>query len=74
MSLSRLVAKCRTCPDVDICDHKRMEAYGFLPLPSMSESRAELVRTSTELDIDALTKEIARAVQIPERILRGDYS
>ena len=38
MSLSRLAAKCRACPFVDACDHKEMEAYGFLPLPTQQET------------------------------------
>ena len=33
MGLSRLAAKCRACPHVSICDHKQMEALGYLPLP-----------------------------------------
>lgn len=33
MGLSRLSAKCRACPKVDICDHKEMEALGYLPTP-----------------------------------------
>ena len=31
MSLSRLAEKCRNCPKVDTCDHKKMEALGLLP-------------------------------------------
>lgn len=34
MSLSKLSAKCQACPFVDTCDNKKMEALGFLPLPS----------------------------------------
>lgn len=33
MGLSRLAAKCRACPHVSDCDHKQMEALGYLPLP-----------------------------------------
>lgn len=33
MGLSRLAAKCRACPYVSTCDHKQMEALGYLPLP-----------------------------------------
>ena len=42
MSLSKLSAKCRACPDVDICDHKEMEAFGFLPLPEPTSQSSEL--------------------------------
>lgn len=38
MGLSKLSAKCSTCPHVDKCDHKRMEALGFLPEPSLCET------------------------------------
>lgn len=38
MGLSRLAEGCRACPYVDTCDHKRMEALGFLPKPPLSET------------------------------------
>lgn len=34
MGLSKLAERCRICPKVDTCNHKRMEAYGYLvPCP-----------------------------------------
>ena len=39
MGLSRLAAKCRACPYVSTCNHKQMEALGYLPLP---EQRVEI--------------------------------
>lgn len=33
MSLSKLSEKCKTCPKVDSCDHKKMEAYACIELP-----------------------------------------
>lgn len=39
MGLSKLAAKCRACPYVSTCNHKQMEALGYLPLP---EQRAEI--------------------------------
>lgn len=33
MGLSKMAAKCRVCPYLDTCDHKEMEALGFLTLP-----------------------------------------
>lgn len=33
MGLSKLSAKCQSCPFVYSCDHKQMESVGFLPLP-----------------------------------------
>ena len=35
MGLSRLAEVCRKCPYVDTCDHKRMEALGYLPMPKI---------------------------------------
>ena len=35
MGLSRLSKKCQTCPYVKTCDHKRMEALGYLPTPKL---------------------------------------
>lgn len=32
MGLSKLSEACKKCPNVDSCDHKRMEALGCLPL------------------------------------------
>lgn len=84
MGLSKLSARCRACPFVDVCDHKRMEACGFLPLPPQQESIPLMQfagsgtndpqgQVSANIDIDALVKEAARVFQIPERLLRGDY-
>ncbi len=42
MSLSRLADKCRACPFVDTCDHKEMEAFGFLPIPEPTSQSSEL--------------------------------
>lgn len=33
MGLSKLAAKCQACPYVNTCNHKRMEAIGYLQLP-----------------------------------------
>lgn len=39
MSLSKLAEKCKKCPEVDTCDHKYMEAVGFLPgEPTMEQT------------------------------------
>lgn len=99
MGLSRLAAKCRACPDVDICDHKEMEAFGVLPLPEPVAQSSEteyrnienlwdnpkfligtgpnlggLVKAGGEINIDVegLVRAIAREIQLPERVLRGD--
>lgn len=41
MGLSKLAAKCAVCPYVDACDHKRMEAVGFLPEPPLLNSASQ---------------------------------
>lgn len=42
MGLSKLSAKCRACPDVETCDHKEMEALGYLPLPEPATQPTEI--------------------------------
>lgn len=48
MGLSRVYSGCRKCPYMDTCDHKRMEALGYLPGPIAAQAtetvRAELVQ------------------------------
>lgn len=41
MSLSKLSARCQACPFVDTCDHKEMEAFGYLPLPESAAQPTE---------------------------------
>lgn len=38
MGLSKLSSKCRTCSFVEKCDHKRMEACGYLPYPPLAKA------------------------------------
>ncbi len=38
MGLLQLVAKCQSCPKVDICDRKCLEAVGILPPKETLES------------------------------------
>lgn len=76
MGLSRLAAKCRACPYVPTCDHKQMEAFGYLPLP---EPTIE-IQTDQTVRIDNLLTALnccytnirADFPQIPKRYLRGD--
>lgn len=35
MGLSRLAKACQKCPYVDTCDHKEMEALGYLSMPKI---------------------------------------
>lgn len=32
-SISKLAEKCKACPEVDLCDHKRMEMCALAELP-----------------------------------------
>lgn len=38
MGLSKLSEKCRKCPHIMTCDHKRKEAIGFLPEACVAEA------------------------------------
>lgn len=76
MGLSKLAAKCRACPYMDTCDHKEMEALGFLTLPeavafpTMTGANVRLPG-EIQVEVDTIIKEAARVFQIPERLLRG---
>lgn len=48
MGLSRLSKKCQACPYVETCDHKRMEALGYLPTPKLNALNNQTV----EIKID----------------------
>ena len=41
MGLSKLSEKCRKCPFVDTCNHKRMEALAYLPEPQIAMNAAQ---------------------------------
>ena len=41
MGLSQLSERCRKCPFVDKCDHKRMEALAYLPKPQIAMNAAQ---------------------------------
>ena len=37
MALVRLAKQCRECPFVKTCEHKKLEAMGYLPEPIMTD-------------------------------------
>ena len=43
MGLSQLAEKCRVCPFVSKCDHKRMEALAYFSEPTISTNTTEAV-------------------------------
>lgn len=80
MSLSKLAAQCQVCPFSDECDHKRMEEVGFLPLPSQqgiipveAMPNEQLFLAEPVINGDELVEQIAKAAQIPEKLLRGPF-
>lgn len=43
MALARLTKQCRECPFVETCEHKKMEALGYLPEPILRETVSRVV-------------------------------
>lgn len=82
MGLSKLAAGCRACPYVDTCDHKRMEALGFLPEPPLSMSASQTAVDSAAQAALRETREIrvngvAMTVYVDEiekQLTRGLYA
>lgn len=70
MGLSKLTAQCQVCPYVDTCDHKRMEALGYLPLP---KPNVEVQINLSPMVVDDLFDQLSRVVQAPKHILKGSY-
>lgn len=61
MSLSKLAEECKKCKYVDICEHKRMEAVGFLqgkkltPVESMMNPFKNSVNITDGLNVTEST-------------------
>lgn len=82
MGLSKLAAGCRVCPYVDTCDHKRMEAVGFLPEPPLfnsasqpaAESAAQpLLRETMEIRVNGNPMVVYKD-EIEKQLTRGLYA
>lgn len=62
MGLSRLAAKCRACPYVSTCNHKQMEALGYLPLPEpaveIQVDRTIQIQVDRTIQIDNLLQSL----------------
>lgn len=39
MALAKLTKQCRECPFVETCEHKEVEALGYLPEPIMTDAK-----------------------------------
>lgn len=76
MGLSKLTAKCRTCPFVDTCNHKEMEAHGFIPFQNVGNLRdnsqfpistvrvsGELVKMSGGIDAEGLVRTVEKHLE-----------
>lgn len=48
MGLSRLSKVCQACPYVDSCDHKQMEALGYLPEQNLAKATVDLTAPLTQ--------------------------
>lgn len=56
MGLSRLAEACWECPYVDTCDHKRMEALGYLPMPKIETVNAQIAEIKVnDVPLSSLT-------------------
>lgn len=47
MGLSRLSKQCMECKYVDTCNHKRMEAYAYLPEPAIAPTTQPVLNDAT---------------------------
>lgn len=55
MALARLTKQCHECPFVETCEHKEMEALGYLPEPIMAD-----VKVPVTADIAAYKDELEK--------------
>jgi hypothetical protein len=82
MGLSKLAAGCQSCPYVDTCDHKCMEALGFLPEPPLSMSASQPAADSAAQPLLRETREIrvngkpvtVYVDEIEKQLTRGLYA
>lgn len=81
MGLSKLAPGCRACPYVDTCDHKRMEAFCFLPSPPLSASASmsamtpaaqPVLRETMDIRVDGRPMTVYRD-EIEKQLYQGFY-
>lgn len=59
MALARLTKQCRGCPFVETCEHKKMEALGYLPEPIMADAKAPV---TADIAAPILRETVSRVV------------
>ena len=56
MGLSKLSEACKKCPYVDTCNHKRMEAVGYLPTPKLNTLNSQITEIKVnDVPLNSLT-------------------
>ena len=74
MSLSKLAEKCRKCPRVDTCDHKRMEAVGILLGELTLEQHMTISSIASHLPMATMAAlSPIPNMQVTTSIRRGDW-
>lgn len=82
MGLSKLAAGCQVCPYVDTCDHKRMEAIGFLPEPPLlapasnpaaASAAQPVLRETMKIMVDGKPATVYKD-EIEKQLMRGLYA
>lgn len=59
MALARLTKQCHECPFVETCEHKEMEALGYLPEPIMADAKAAV---AADITAPILRETVSRVV------------
>lgn len=79
MGLSKLASRCRVCQNVDTCDHKRMEACGYLPLagassmPTASSVAQPVLRETVEIRVNGQQQRVYKD-EIEKQLTKGLYA
>lgn len=81
MALTKLAAKCSSCPFLNTCDHKQMEALGYLPEPLVAESGAQasaemaqpILRETVNIIIDGKVVKVYKD-EIEKELYKSLYS
>ena len=59
MALTRLAKQCRECPFAKTCEHKELEAMGYLPDPIMANAKAPV---TADIAAPILRETVSRVV------------